>query len=45
VHAERGLRKTADDPSRWQEYFENLNELVYDFGPERARRQLELWRI
>lgn len=45
VRAERDRRRPFPDSGRWQEYFENLNKLVYEYGPERARRKLKLWRL
>lgn len=47
VLAEREERRRngSTDPYRWQEYFENLNALVRGHGPERARRDLRLWRL
>jgi len=45
VRAERERRAKFHDPGRWQDYFENLNQLVLDYGPARARRELELWRL
>ena len=45
IEAERSRREAFPDPSRWQEYFENLDRLVKDYGPWRARRHSEHWRI
>jgi hypothetical protein len=47
VNGEREQRKVrrSGDPYRWQEYFQNLDALVREHGPERARRDLRLWRL
>ena len=45
VDAERDRRRRFPDPGRWQDYFENLNRLVDEYGPQRARGELDLWRL
>jgi hypothetical protein len=40
VEVERQTREGG-----WQEYFENLNMLVMEKGPAKARTQLKLWRL
>ena len=47
VRGEREQRmiRGSGDPDRWQDYFENLDALVREHGPERARRELRLWRL
>lgn len=42
---EKRRRGGSTDPDRWQEYFQNLDVLVREHGPERARRDLRLWRL
>ena len=38
-------RGADSDPDRCQEYFQNLDVLVREHGPEQARRDLKLWRL
>ena len=45
VLAERAQRERYDDPDRWQIYFENLNRLLTDLPPDRARESQKLWRL
>lgn len=44
VQAERAKREQMSDPTRWQEYFENLYLLVEKDGPAKARSSAPLWR-
>ena len=44
VHAERAKREQMSDPTRWQEYFENLYLLVEKDAPAKARSSAPLWR-
>lgn len=47
VQAERAKRARNDlpDPNRWQEYFENLYQLVRETPAEEARAQTRRWRL
>ncbi|MEU7578538.1 hypothetical protein AB0B50_13115 [Streptomyces sp. NPDC041068] len=47
VRVERAKRahNALPDPSRWQEYFENLYHLVRKMPPPQARAQSRLWRL
>jgi hypothetical protein len=44
VQAERAKRAQMTDPTRWQEYFENLYLLVEKETPAKARSSAPLWR-
>ncbi|MEU3794898.1 hypothetical protein AB0F07_34755 [Streptomyces fructofermentans] len=47
VQAERAkrARNGLPDPTRWQQYFENLYHLVREIPPAEARAKTDLWRL
>lgn len=44
VQAERARRAGMSDPTRWQEYFENLYLLLREHAPAKARSSAPLWQ-
>ncbi|TVZ75664.1 hypothetical protein [Streptomyces sp. BK340] len=45
VERARRAQNALPDPTRWQEYFENLYHLVRETPAEQARAETPLWRL